>query len=163
MDILLSAGSTQGISTPVLAAGSTTTLSTTGAINTTIRGRNVTKTALSNTASPTTDANTGAAFVAIPALKCCNFIVGVDINGNLKAIQGRQEDLNSDGSYRFLPQFPPVPSDFGPFGLITIKAAANASSAPGWVFGASNWAAVTGITATFDDLGSIPDRPTVAT
>lgn len=162
MDILLNSGGTQGISSPVLAAGTTTTLSTTGAINSTIRGRNYTKTALSSATSPTTDANTGAAFVAVPALKCCNFIVGVDANGNLKAMQGRQEDLNADGSYRLLPQFPPIPSDVAPFGLITIKAVASASSAPGWVFGSSNWAAVTGVTATFDDLGSLPDRPVVA-
>lgn len=154
--------STFSVSVPVLAAGTTSTLSTTNAVNYCIKGKAYTKAALSNTATPTTDFATGAAFTGVVANKGSVFAVGLNTSGTLKAVQGTITDLDSAGKFVNAPQFGPMPDNFCPFGYIVIKAGSTANATTGWVFGTSNMASVTGITYTFVDVMVLPDRPQVA-
>lgn len=152
-----------------LAAGTTTTLSTTGTTTYGIRGRAYTKAALTNQATPTTDHATGAAFIGVKANKGSVFTVGFNANGDLKAIQGSIEDLDVSGNFINAPQFGPFgpkgsgsdSGDFCPIGFIVIKAGSTADATTGWIFGTSNMSSVTGITYDFNDLIGMPHRPQI--
>lgn len=144
-----------------LAAGTTTTLSNTGTTHYCIKGKAYSKAAMSNTATPTTDANTGSAFNAVVTNYGSIFVVGFDKDGNLKAAQGSIEALDSAGAFINAPQFPVVPDTMCPVGYIVIKAGSTASAA-GWVFGTSNMSSVTGITYTFVDIMTLPSRPQIS-
>lgn len=146
-----------------LAAGTTTTISTTAALTYALRGKLFTKGTMTNQATPTTDFATGKAFIPVPALNCSAFVLGLDASGNLQCVQGTVTALNAQtGGFLQAPQFGGQPLGMTPFGYILIQAGATASSTPGWTFGASNMSAVTGITYFFDDIATWPDRPQVA-
>lgn len=145
-----------------LAAGTTSTLSSTGTLGYAIKGKAYSHAALSNTATPTTDANTGLAFNPVPANKGSVFVIGYNAANALKCVQGSIVDLDASGAFIQAPQFPVLPDDFCPIGYELIKAGSTASSAPGWVFGTSNQSSVTGITYTFVDVIGLPDRPQVS-
>ena len=145
-----------------LAAGTTSTLSSTGTIYYGIKGKAYSHAALSNTATPTTDATTGAAFVAIPANYGAIIVIGLDKAGALIASQGPLQALDTSGLFIIAPQFPTVLDTMCPIGYEVIKAGSTASSAPGFQFGTGNQAAVTGITYTLVDLITLTDRPQVA-
>jgi hypothetical protein len=142
-----------------LAAGTTTTLSSTGTILYSIKGKAYSKSALSNTATPTTDANSGNAFTAVQANQGCVFLVGLDHSGNLKVAQGSVQALDSSGKFINAPQFGAIPSDFCPIGYIVIQVGSTGSA---WTFGGSNLSGATGLTYTFVDLMGLPDRPQVS-
>lgn len=151
------------LSKVALAAGTTTTLSTTGTTIYSILGKAYSKGAITNGATPTTDFATGLAFLPVPANFGSDYIVGLDASGNLQAVQGTVLPLDASGNFApNAPQFGGVPANFCPIGYLTIKAGSTASSAPGWVFGTSNMSAVTGITYAFQDLIGLPGRPQVA-
>lgn len=162
MDSLFQTPLTMCVSKAVLAAGTTSTLSSTGAINFCIKGKAYTHAALSNTATPTTDAVTGAAFNAIPANYGAVIAIGFNAAGTLIAAQGPLQALDATGNFINAPQFAPIPDTMCAIGYEVIKAGSTASSAPGFVFGTSNQASVTGITYTLVDLMTMPDRPQVA-
>lgn len=162
MDKLQAIPITMCVSKATLAAGTTTTLSNTGTILFCIRGKAYSKAAMTNAATPTTDWATGVAFLPVPANKGSVFTIGLDSSGNLKVVQGTIENLDANGAFINAPQFGPPPDNFCPIGYEVIKAGATASSAPGWTFGGSNQAAVTGITYTLVDLMGMPDRPQIA-
>lgn len=145
-----------------LAAGTTTTLSNTGTMAYTIRGKDYSVSAWSNTATPTTDIVTGAAFDGVKANKGSVFVVGLNAAGAMKAAQGTITDLDSAGAFKLAPQFPGLPTDFAPVGYIVIKAGSTANNTTGWVFGTNNMSSVTGITYTFVDSSILPDRPQVS-
>lgn len=145
-----------------VAAGTTSTLSSTGTINFAIRGKAYSHAALSNTATPTTDINTGNTFVPIPANFGAAILIGFNAAGTLLAAQGALQGLDTAGNFIISPQFPAMPDNFCPIAYEIIKAGSTASSSPGWVFGSSNQASVTGITYAIDDLITLPDRPQVA-
>lgn len=149
------------LSKATLAAGTTTTISNTGTITYFVNGIFATKGAMTNAATPTTDANTGAAFKPLPIptsaadAKGCLFVVGLDIDGNVKVSQGplvnAADVTNKVSAYAF----PPMPDTVCPFGYI--KVVAGSTQAAAWTFGTSNLAAgVTGITCTFADIARIP-------
>lgn len=155
-----------------LAAGTTTTISTTGTTTFAIRSKFYTKTALTNQATPTTDYATNKAFIPVLASQGSVFLVGFDHSGNLKVIQGTVSALDTvsvPGNFITAPMFPaaggqagqdPVlANDFCPIGYIVIQAGSTANNTTGWVFGTSNLSGATGVTYTFVDVAGWPDRP----
>lgn len=145
-----------------LAAGTTTTLSNTGAIPYCIRGKAYSKAAMANAATPTIDAATGKAFQGVKAGNGSIFLVGLTAAGALAAVQGTIEPLNAAGAFINAPQIGAPPNDFCPIGYLVIKAGATADAVTGWTFGVSNMSGVTGVTYTFVDLMTLPDRPQVS-
>lgn len=153
---------TMCLSKVTLAAGTTTTLSTTGTTTFTIRGKAYTKTAITNGATPTTDAATGNAFIPVPANFGSIFMVGLTAAGALAVVQGTVVPLDTAGAFINAPSFGALPLDFCPIGYLVIKAGSTASAAPGWLFGTNNNSSVTGITYTFVDVTGETDRPQIA-
>lgn len=158
MDNLMTPGLTLCLIDATLAAGTTTTLSTTGTTHYAVKGKAYTKAALSNTANVTTDVNTGAAFVAQAINTMCVYVVGYDADGNIKVAQGTIVSLDAQGNPLNAPQFPPIPDTVCPIGYVVI---ANDSTGSAWTWGSSNWTA-TGITDTFVSVITLPPRPTVS-
>lgn len=149
-----------------LAAGTTSTYSTTGTTLFCIKGKAYSKAAVTNGATPTTDATTGSAFTAIPAGSGSVFVFGYDSGGNIKVSQGSVEVLDgsttSGATAKFVraPQFPAIPDTICPFGYATVLVG---SAGAAWTFGTSNLTgppASTGI--NFVDVMTLPDRPQVA-
>lgn len=161
MDTLRQAPVTQCLVKATLVAGTTSTLSSTGAIQYAIAGKAYSRAALANTAPPTTDANTGLAFVPVITNTGCVFLVGVNAAGALRVVQGGLQALDVIGNFLVSPQFGAMPDDFCPIAYQVIKAGSTAS-ASGWVFGVGNQAAVTGITYAIQDVIGIPGRPQIA-
>lgn len=165
MESLVLRGSTFCTSKATLAAGTTSTLSSTGTLHFCIEGKAYSHAALSNAATPTTDATTAAAFVALTASKGCAFVVGYNAAGTLLCAQGVVVDLTTEAggaNANFLtpPQFPSLPEDFCPIGYIITKVGASGST---WTFGTSN---LTGppsnVLHTFVDVMVLPARPQVS-
>lgn len=160
MDYQMQIPPTMCVSKVALAAGTTSTLSTTGTTLYCIRGKAYSKGALTNQATPVTDFATGKAFLPVPALNASMHVVGFDAAGNLQCCQGPVTPLNQQtGAFLQAPQLGGWPLNFCPIGYLIIQASSAASSTPGWTFGTSNMSAVTGITYLFQDLMSWPDRP----
>lgn len=144
-----------------LAAGTTTTISTTATVNYGIRSKAYSKTAITNGATPTTDAATGLAFPGLTANSGVVVLVGLDASGNVKATQGGIQTLDVAGNFIVSPQFGPVPDNFCPIGYIVLKGGATLSGT--FTFGSSNLSGVTGMTYTFVDVVlGLPDRPQVS-
>jgi hypothetical protein len=144
-----------------LAAGTTSTYTTTATTAHVINGAfGTTLAAQTNTATPTTDVNTGAAFVALTDNQASVFVFGVTAAGAIAVAQGSVEDTQvgvttTAGDFIVYPQFPSLPDDFCPIGYCTIRTAPSAAT---WTFGSSEWAA-TGITDTFKNVYTLPNRP----
>jgi hypothetical protein len=164
----LSAGSlTQTYSHAALAAGTTTTFSTTGATLYSIRGKSYTTSAAANAATPTTDAVTGAAFRAVGLSKGGVFVFCYDGTSAtaataIKVVQGSIEDLDSaaDGANAVfnmaIPKFPGIPATLCPFGYMVVKVGASGTA---FTFGTSNLAAVSNVSKSFQSVNTLPDRP----
>jgi len=152
---------TMSVAAAVFAAGTTSTYSTTNSTACIIDGKWATAlTAQTNTASPTTDVNTGAAFVALNDNEICAFVWGVNAAGAVKVAQGPIVSTapgvtTTPGDVPVAPQFPSLPDDFCPCAYTLIQTAPSASA---WTFGSSSWAA-TGVTDTWADIAVIPSRP----
>lgn len=176
MDYQSSVPATICLSKVTLAAGTTTTISTTGTTTFAIKGKAYTKAALTNQATPTTDFATGNSFLPIPIPNTAPnlalgyggvFLVGFDHSGNLKVTQGTIEALDISGNFINAPQFGGVgpkgsgstDNDFCPIGYIVVQLGATAVAT--WTFGTNNLSSVTGVTYTFQDLITMPDRPQV--
>lgn len=180
MDVQSAVPATMCLSKVSLAAGTTTTINTTGTTTFCIRGKAYTKAALSNVATPTTDYATGAAFLPIPIPNTAPnlalgygsiFSVGFDSGGNLRVIQGTIVPLDVSGAFINAPQFGALGgagssnaastnNDFCMIGYIVIKLGATAVAT--WTFGTNNLSSVTGVTYTFVDVITEPDRPQIA-
>lgn len=149
-----------------LTAGTTTTYTTANTVLFSIKGKAYSKTAVTNGATPTTDATTGSAFSAIPAGSGSVFVFGFDSSGNIKVSQGSVEVLDgsttSGATAKFIraPQFPIVPDTVCPFGyMVTLVGSAGSA----WTFGSSNLAGPpSNVLHTFVDVFTLPDRPQVA-
>jgi len=161
-DPLAFAPVTMALVKATVAAGTTTTLSSTGTIVYAIRGKAYSASAWSNTATPTTDANSGSAFTGVVANKGSVYVIGINAAGAMKVAQGTIESLDATGAFIQAPQFPALPTDFCPLAYLVIKAGSTANATTGWIFGTSNNSSVTGITYTFVDIVSLPDRPQVS-
>lgn len=154
------AGGTFCLSKVTLAAGSTTTISTTGTTTYAIRGKAYTKAAISNGATPTTDAF-GNAFRGVKAGYGSVFTYGLNAANDIKVVQGTIEPLDASYAWNLAPQFGAMPVDFCPIGYLTILAGSTADATTGWLQGTNDQASVTGITYDRTDIILMPDRPQV--
>lgn len=154
-------------------SGAATTFSS-SAITLVIRGKEYTLGAQSGAATPTTDVNTGAAFVKLVGGNSvantpgqgCVFVFMANSAGTIGVAQGTVSpgynqgwplDMQGNFCEPFgAPQFPPIPAGYVPFAYAVIKAGATAGLS--WIFGTNNWNA-TGITIAVQDLEVLPDRP----
>lgn len=176
MDIQSASPITMCLSKVTLAAGTTTTLSNTGTTTYAIQGKAYTKAAMTNAATPTTDAATGLAFVPIPiplttqglpggipagaAGYGCIYIVGFNAAGALKVVQGDIAPMDASGNFLQAPGIPGLPTDFCPVGYMIVKLGPTAVAT--WTFGTNNNSSVTGVTYVFGDLVSLPGRPLIS-
>lgn len=149
------------ISAPVLTKGTTTTLTTTNAIDITIKGRTYTKAALSNTAMPTTDILTSAAFVPVPAGYGCIFILGMNAALTVVMAQSALYPISgtTDGATaKFAPNapaLPMLPDTYVPFGFAVTLVGSGAST---FTPGTTTWTTGSSIATTWGDLSMMPDR-----
>lgn len=140
-----------------LTYGTTTTYTTAAAVAGNIKGKCITALAAqTNTATPTTDIVTGAAFVGIAANEGSVFVYGVNLAGALKVCQGEVVDLDVSGAFINAPDFPTLPDDFCPFAYQLVQCASTAST---WTFGSSNQNGATGVTITRVDINMLPPTP----
>jgi hypothetical protein len=147
-----------------LTAGTTSTYTTTASTNAVVLGKFTTAlTAQTNTASPTTDVNTGVAFKSLAINQATVLVWGVTVAGAIRVAQGSIENTaagvtTTPGTVIVAPQFPVLPDDFCPIGYTVVRTAPSAST---WTPGTSSWAA-TGVTSTFTNVSTLPDRPQIA-
>jgi hypothetical protein len=164
MNKLTGASLTINLSNAGLAAGTTSTYSTTATTAHAINGIfGTTLAAQTNTASPTTDINTGAAFVAQAANQACVYLWGVNAAGAIKVAQGsivatEVGVTTTAGAFIQAPQFPATPEDFCAIGYCTVWTSPTGSA---FTFGSTAWAA-SGITTTFKNVSTLPQRPQIA-
>ena len=158
----LSYGVTQNNVSANLTRGTTSTYTTTVTTAGCINGKFVTTLAAqTNTASPTVDASTGAAFVAMGVNKATVIVYGQTAAGVIQMAQGSIEDTQvgvttTAGAFNRAPQFPSLPDDFMPLAYFLVRTAPSAAL---FTPGTSSWTA-TGITAsTVQNVASLPDRP----
>ena len=183
MDLQQATPVTMNFTKAALAAGTTSTVSTTGTTTYAILGKFYTKAAITNGATPTTDWATGAAFIPIPiplsnpnlggvpngaAGYGCIYTFGFDSTGAQRVVQGMITALDSTGNFIMAPQFgglgPQGPgttdNDFCPIGYIVVKLGSTAVAT--WTFGTNNNSGVTGVTLVFVDVATLPGRPQVS-
>jgi hypothetical protein len=146
-------------------AGTTSTYTTTATTVCSIRGKFATGlSAQTNTASPTTDATTGAAFVALSTNKTCALVWGINAAGAIQLSQGPIIDCATGvtttvGAFINAPQWPTLPDDFCPIAYQLVRTAPSASA---WTPGTSSWTA-SGVTcSTAQNISNMPDRPQIA-
>lgn len=143
-----------------LTAGTTSTITTTATLQYMNKGKSYSKTAITNGATPTTDAQTGVAFPPLSANQGTVVLLGLDTSGNLVASQGQIQALDVNGSFILSPNFGELKDTHTPFGYIVLQAGATLSGT--WTFGVNNLSSVTGMTYTFVDIGALPPRPQVS-
>jgi len=160
MDALQQVPMTMATSKAGAAAGTTTTLTTANTTLFCIKGKAYSKAAAANAATPTSDFTTGAAFVGIPINYGCAFVLSYDSGGTLRVSQGPLQALDPSGNFINAPQFPIVPDTVCPFAYLITKVGATGAT---WTFGASNLAGPpTGVSHTFVDVFTLPDRPQIS-
>ena len=140
-----------------LAAGTTTTISIANQTDYAIDGTVYRKAAATNAATPTTDANTGKAFVPLLPNQASIFVVLLDAAGNITVAQGpvvSNADLTGGLAAA---QFPGVKDGVTAVGYLLAQAGSTLSGS--WTFGSSNLSSVTGMTYTFRDVLAIPAHP----
>lgn len=148
-----------------LVKGTNKSYSTTVTTQCVINGKFATAlTAQTNQAVPTTDATTGAAFVAQTDNTACVYVMGINAAGTIQACQGSIEETEvgvttTAGAFKSPPQFPKLPDDFCPLGYTLVRTAPSASN---WTFGTDNWAATGVTTLEFVNVATLPDRPQTA-
>lgn len=154
----LTAAFTSGLLT---ATGAETVHDTTVAISYAIKGAMYSKAAVTDGTTPTTDVNTGVAFLALAADEACTFVWMLNAAGTIAVAQGPIVDVDGDTDLikGDLPLFPPIPAGYCPFAYQKVQTAGTSSA---WTFGASNWNA-TGVTDVIVNVATLPDRPTTAT
>jgi hypothetical protein len=167
---------TRALSSAVFAkdGGAVTTYSTTQTLEYQILGKVYRKTAVTNGTTPTTDINTGAAFVKLVGGNSVANVPGqgtvfvwmINAAGTIAVAQGlvspgvpQAWPLDMQGNFAQpwgRPNFPHIPEGYCPFAYQVIKAGATAATS--WIFGTNNWNA-TGLTVTDVNVGVMPERP----
>lgn len=143
-------------------AGTTSTYTTTVTTTCVINGKFATTLAAqTNTATPTTDATTGAAFVAMAPNQTCALVLGQNLAGTIKLCQGPIIATligvtTTVGALINEPQFPALPDDFCPLAYTVVR---TAPSAAAWTPGTSNWTASGVSASTFRNVAQLPNRP----
>jgi hypothetical protein len=139
-------------------SGAATTFTTANAQVAAIGGKAIAKAAVAGGATPTTDAVTGSA-ITLTAGYGTVVVWALDASGNVKAVKGSTETLDSAGNFNVAPQLPNVQDNLAPFAYTTHKA--GSTTVGTWTFGVSNWNA-TGLTHTVVDVLTLPQRPQTA-
>lgn len=161
-DLSFDAGLTASFANAGMSAGSTSTYTTTTTTAGVINGLWVTTLASSsNTATPTTDASTGAAFLALQPNQCCAMVFGQNKAGAIKMCQGEIIPTlvgvtTTVGGLLNAPQFPGLPNDFMVLAYCVVQ---TAPSAAAWTPGTSSWTASGVSTSTFVNCAQLPLRP----
>lgn len=155
-------GITINLASAAMIAGTTSTYTTTVTTAGLINGKFMTTLAAqTNTATPTTDATTGAAFLALSPNQCCSIVFGQNLAGAIKMSQGPIISTNvgvttTVGALLRDPQFPGLPDDFCPLAYTVVR---TAPSAAAWTPGTSSWTASGVSASTFQNVGQLPNRP----
>ena len=145
-----------------MVAGTTSTYTTTVTTAGVINGKFVTTLGVqTNTATPTTDANTGLAFNALQPNQCCALVFGQTAAGAIQLVQGPIIPTNvgvttTVGSFINDPQFPGLPANFLPLAYTVVR---TAPSAAAWTPGTSSWTASGVSASTFQNVAVLPARP----
>lgn len=165
MQQLDAAGITCNFGLPGLTNGTTTTYTIGANFVHAIKGKTNTKGSGSNTATPTTDGNTGAAFVAVPAgssTACygCVFVWGVNLSDTVTVYQGTitETTIAADGantSFKVNPQFPSIPADVCPFAYTVVRVGSSGSA---FTMGSTSLASGSNIYVAHQDIAQLPDR-----
>lgn len=149
-----------------LAAGTTTTITIANDVQYCIKGPGYKKSAVSNAATPTTDATTGLAFVAVAVGYGCAFVVGLTSAGAISVSQGPQYVLSGEASGANTTtligamQRPIVPDTVCPIGYIVVEVGASGAA---WTFGSSNLAGPpSNVGIAYTDVFTLPGRPIAA-
>tara|TARA_R110000803_G_scaffold5230_6_gene17355 strand:+ start:8486 stop:8962 length:477 start_codon:yes stop_codon:yes gene_type:complete len=150
----LNLGGTVSLANTSVIAGTTSTYTTGAASVHVIDGKFGTALAAqTNTASPTTDATTGTAFVALADDEACTLVFGVNLAGAIQLSQGAKTNIEPGTTTLLItPPFPSLPNDFCPIGYAIIKN----DSGSAFTTGTTSWSA---IDSTFVDVAMMPDRP----
>jgi hypothetical protein len=125
---------TQNLVNAGLVAGTTSTYTTTATTSCVINGKFGTQlTAQTNTASPTTDANTGAVFTALTANQATVLVWGINAAGAIKLCQGTIVPTETGvtttaGAFITAPNFPVTPDDFCPIGYQLVRTSPTGSA-----------------------------------
>lgn len=138
-----------------------TVYDTTVAIDYSVNGKAYQKATVADGATPTTDGNTGDAFVAVLPDRVCTLVWGLNAAGTVSLYQGPIQvvDGNTDVA-KIYPQFPSIPDTITPFAY-TIFQTDGTSSAAGLLPGTANWNA-TGLTVTTVNVLTLPNRPQIS-
>jgi len=166
MDSLQQTSLTGALSKAAVAAGTTTTYTTTGNTVYCINGKAYSAAAVTNAATPTTDITTGAAFPAQAIGSGSVYVYGLNAAGAIKVAKGTDVTLAADGSFLDLPSFPALPEDFCPIAYQLVRLAPSTATTPAvatWTFGTNNQSGVTGVTYARQDVAlGMPARPQAA-
>jgi len=143
-----------------LAAGTTTTISTTGTLPYAVQGQVYARAALTNSATPTVDIVTGAAFKPLVADQACVFVFALDAAGTTRVAQGPIVKLSDVVGKLAAVSFPGLDDTLTPFGYLYAQGGSTLVGT--WTFGTNNLSGVTGMTYTFRDLCLLPAQPITA-
>jgi len=138
-------------------SGAATTYSTAAlTLQYAIKGLAYAKAQVSGGATPTTDAVTAAAFVALAASQACVFVFCFDSAGAIKVAQGKPQAWTDTSARSVATPFPVLPDTLCPFAYAVIQ---NGSTGSAWTFGTSNWNATGVGTITPVNVQMLPSAP----
>jgi hypothetical protein len=155
-------GITMNLVSAAAVAGTTSTFTSTVTTVCVIKGKFCTTLAAqTNAATPTTDASTGAAFIALAPNQTCTVVFGQNAAGTLKMCQGPiiacgVGVTTTVGALINDPQFPVLADDFVPLAYTVVR---TAPSAAAWTPGSSSWTASGVSCSTFQNVAMLPNRP----
>lgn len=145
-----------------LVLGTTSTYTTTVTTTVSINGKfGTTLGAQTNTATPTTDASTLAAFVPLTANQATVIVFGVTAAGAIAMMQGSIVPTEigvttTAGAFINAPQFPAIPETVCPIAYCLVRTSPTGSA---FTAGTTSWTA-SGITSsTAVNISQLPNRP----
>lgn len=145
-----------------MVAGTTSTYTTTATTSAAINGKFcATLSAQTNTATPTTDANTGVVFPSLQPNQTAAIVFGINAAGAIQAVQGPAIGTligvtTTVGGLLNDPQFPDLPNNFVALAYTIVQ---TAPSAAAWTLGSSSWTASGVSASTFQNVVQLPARP----
>lgn len=159
-------GLTQNMVSTAFVLGTTSTYTTTVTSTCVVNGVfGTTLGAQTNTASPTTDAVTGAAFIPLTANQATVLVWCITTAGAIKLAQGTITPTETGitttaGNFIAAPQFPEI--DLNAMCPIAYGLVRTSPTGSAFTAGTTSWAA-SGITSsTFKNISVLPDRPQVS-
>ena len=158
-------GFTMSTVNAAMVAGTTSTYTTTASTAGVINSKWVTPiTAQTNTATPTTDTNTGNAFLPLAPNQACVLVFGQTLAGVIQMVQGPIVPTTTGvtttvGAFLDAPQFPDFPNNFMPLAYTIVR---TAPSAAAWTPGTSSWTASGFSATTFQNIAQLITRPQIA-